>query len=56
MLIQMGDVAKYHLYTDREARVTYNATLARFMLLRNSREKYVVKVRRLSFLYDSLLE
>ncbi|PWY94837.1 hypothetical protein BO94DRAFT_572371 [Aspergillus sclerotioniger CBS 115572] len=37
-------VSKYHLYTDKEARVTYNATLARFMLLRNSREKYLVKI------------
>ncbi|RAK98625.1 BRCT domain protein [Aspergillus ibericus CBS 121593] len=37
-------VSRYHLYTDKEARVTYSATLARFMLMRNSRERYVVKV------------
>ncbi|PYI06891.1 hypothetical protein BO78DRAFT_444784 [Aspergillus sclerotiicarbonarius CBS 121057] len=28
----------------KEARVTYSATLARFMLMRNSREKYMIKI------------
>ncbi|OJJ73608.1 hypothetical protein ASPBRDRAFT_205828 [Aspergillus brasiliensis CBS 101740] len=36
--------ARYHIYTDQQARVTYNATLSRPMLGKSSKEKYVVRV------------
>ncbi|GKZ26182.1 hypothetical protein AbraIFM66951_010054 [Aspergillus brasiliensis] len=37
-------VSRYHIYTDQQARVTYNATLSRPMLGKSSKEKYVVRV------------
>ncbi|SPB52565.1 unnamed protein product [Aspergillus niger] len=43
-LIQAGDLARYHIYTDQDARVTYNATLVRSMQGKNYKERYVVRV------------
>ncbi|GLA58144.1 hypothetical protein AtubIFM54640_007290 [Aspergillus tubingensis] len=39
-----GDVARYHIYTDEEARVTYNATLVRLMQGKSCKERHVVRV------------
>ncbi|BCR97159.1 BRCT domain protein [Aspergillus luchuensis] len=37
-------VSRYHIYTDEEARVTYNATLVRLMQGKSCKERYVVRV------------
>ncbi|KAI2892876.1 hypothetical protein CBS63078_9301 [Aspergillus niger] len=37
-------VSRYHIYTDQDARVTYNATLVRSMQGKNYKERYVVRV------------